>query len=228
MRKGLNKVKASTFRCYNVICPYRASENHPFYGWLLLEDRKNILDNEGNLDVTNELYEIVANHRNVTMNGLKGTKDELSKLDKYIQQNGIEDGFAYDLAQYRLGRISQQIESKTSLTPEQIDNFLKQEYPAISNACLEIEEQEIKHEKSESIKDEIGDEFQPKTEAQEQEEQQVEAMWQNRFQSWDRNTINLPNEAKRKEEAVKVIQDIERDKQVQAEKKEQQTENEQR
>ena len=89
-------------------------------------------------------------------------------------------------------------------------------------------EKEIEPQEPENIRDEIGDEFQPKTEAQEQEEQQVEAMWQNRFQSWDRNTINLPNGAKRKEEAVKVIQDIEREKQIQIDKKEQQTENEQR
>ncbi|MBR0351007.1 MAG: hypothetical protein IJH76_04230, partial [Clostridia bacterium] len=36
---GLNGVKASTFRCCNVICPYRASENHPFHGWLLLKSK---------------------------------------------------------------------------------------------------------------------------------------------------------------------------------------------
>ena len=67
----------------------------------------------------------------------------------------------------------------------------------------------------ESIKDEIGDEFKPKTEQQKQEERQVESMWQNRFQSWDRNTVNLPNSAKRKEEAVRVMQDIERERREQ-------------
>ena len=46
-------------------------------------------------------------------------------------------------------------------------------------------------------------------------------MWQNKFQSWDRVSVNLPNSAKRKEEAVKVIQDIERQKAQQEKQQEQ-------
>ena len=76
-----------------------------------------------------------------------------------------------------------------------------------------MQEKEINHEKAESIKDEVGDELRPKTEDKQQEEQQVEAMWQNRFQSLDRDSLNLPNSAKRKEEAVRVIHEIETEKQ---------------
>lgn len=47
---------------------------------------------------------------------------------------------------------------------------------------------------------------------EEREEQQVEVIWQKRFQSWDRDSVNLPNNVKRKEEAIKVIKDIERQK----------------
>lgn len=169
----------------------------------------------------NELYEAIANHRNVLTGGLKGTKDELLTLDDYIAKTGTEDEFVFNLIKYRL-------ENKTKMTQEQINQFMEREYATAIKVRQERQDQEIKHEEQETIKDEIGDEFQPKTEAQEQEEQQVEAMWQNRFQSWDRNTINLPNGAKRKEEAVKIIQDIEREKQTQIDKKEQQTENEQR
>ena len=86
---------------------------------------------------------------------------------------------------------------------------------------------EKEHIESESIKDEVGDEFKPKTEHQKQEEKQVEAMWTNRFQAWDRDSKTLPNDAKRKEEAVKVIHDIKREKEKN-EKEATQTEDEQR
>ena len=163
----------------------------------------------------------IINHRNVSMSNLKGTNAELQALDDYIKQSGTDDKFIFNLIRYRL-------EHKTKATQEQMDKYMEQRYALAAKVRQERQEKEIMHEEPESIKDEVGDEFQPKTEAQEHEEQQVETMWQSRFQSWDRDSINLPNGAKRKEEAVKVIQDIERDKQAQAEKKEQQTENGQR
>ena len=121
-----------------------------------------------------------------------------------------------------------------NLTPENIEALIQQQKRAaeVRRNQLSAEQnkgqQEIEPQEQESIKDEIGDEFKPKTQQQEQEEQQVETMWQNRFQLWDRDSVNLPNGAKRKEEAVKVIQDIEREKQAEVERKEQQTDNSQR
>ena len=73
-----------------------------------------------------------------------------------------------------------------------------------------IQQPEREKPQEESIKDEIGDEFKPKTEQQGQEERQVESMWQNRFQSWDRDTAVLPDGAKKKAEAVQVMQDLQR------------------
>ena len=187
----------------------------------LIEDRKLMLDSGRTPEVVDELYEKIINHRNVSMGNLKGTNAELQALDDYIKQSGTDDKFIFNLIRYRL-------EHKTKATQEQMDKYMEQRYALAAKVRQERQEKEIIHEEPESIKDEVGDEFQPKTEAQKHEEQQVEAMWQSRFQSWDRDSINLPNGAKRKEEAVQVIQDIERDKQVQAEKKQQQTENEQR
>jgi hypothetical protein len=180
----------------------------------LIPERDDMLINSDEApDEINELYETIANHRNVANGGLKGTKDELFALNDYITRTGTDDEFIFGLIKYRL-------EKKTEMTPEQISDFMEREH-AIA-AKTRQERQEIKNEKSESIKDEVGDELKPKTESRQQEEEQkTKTMWQNRFQSWDRNSVNLPNSAKRKEEAVKVVQDIERKKTQQEKHQEQ-------
>lgn len=172
----------------------------------LLSERNNMINSNSAPDKINELYEAIANHRNVLTGGLKGTKDELLSLDEYIAKTGTSDEFIFNLVKYRL-------EHKTKMTPEQIAEFMEKEYNTAAKTREEMQEKEINHKKPESIKDEVGDELKPKTEEKQQEEQQVEAMWQNRFQSWDRDSLNLPNSAKRKEEAVRVIHEIETEKQ---------------
>ena len=172
----------------------------------LLSERNNMINSNSTPDKINELYEAIANHRNVLTGGLKGTKDELLSLDEYIAKTGTSDEFIFNLVKYRL-------EHKTKMTPEQIAKFMEKEYNTAAKTREEMQEKEINHKKPESIKDEVGDELKPKTEEKQQEEQQVEAMWQNRFQSWDRDSLNLPNSAKRKEEAVRVIHEIETEKQ---------------
>ena len=178
----------------------------------LLEERNDLLENNQNTEVINELYQMIINNRNPSHGGLNGTKDELLKIEKYIQKTGTEDEFIYDLIRYKL-------EHKTKMTEEQIDAMMEKIHNEAEKTRQERNEQEIEHEESESIKDEIGDEFKPKTEQQEQEEQQVETMWQNRFQSWDRDTINLPKSAKRKEEAVQIMKNIEKEKELEEQRK---------
>ena len=168
-------------------------------------------------DKVNELYEAIANHRNALTGGLKGTKDELLTLDDYIAKTGTDDEFIFGLIKYRL-------ENKTKMTPEQISEFMKREYSTASKVRQEKQEQEIVHEKAETIKDEIGDEFQPKTEADKKVEEQVETMWQQQFQSWDRNVMTLPNGAKRKQEAAKVMSDIVRQQEQQEKQTQEQLE----
>ena len=183
----------------------------------LITERNEMLTDSETPDKVNELYEAIANHRNALTGGLKGTKDELLTLDDYIAKTGTDDEFIFGLIKYRL-------ENKTKMTPEQISEFMKREYSTASKVRQEKQEQEIVHEKAETIKDEIGDEFQPKTEADKKVEEQVETMWQQQFQSWDRNVMTLPNGAKRKQEAAKVMSDIVRQQEQQEKQTQEQLE----
>ena len=178
----------------------------------LLEERNGILESNQNADVVNELYQIIINNRNPSHGGLNGTKEELLKMEKYIQETGTEDEFVYNLIRYKL-------EHKTKMTEEQIDAMMETIHNEALKTRQERNEQEKEHEENESIKDEIRDEFKPKTEQQEREEQQVETMWQNRFQSWDRDAVNLPNSAKRKEGAVQIMKNIDREKELEEQRK---------
>jgi hydroxylamine reductase (hybrid-cluster protein) len=178
----------------------------------LLQDRAKQLENGENPETINELYKTIANQKNFYIGGLTGVKPELLALGKYIQETGTDDEFVYDLLKDRL--------QMKNLTPENIESLIQQQKKSaeIRRKQLKNEQeknqQEIEREESESIKDEIGDEFKPKTEQQEKEEHQVETMWKNRFQSWDRDAVNLPNSAKRKEEAVRIMKNIEKEKEL--------------
>ncbi len=84
----------------------------------LLEGRNKLLENNQNTEMINELYKMIINNRNPSHGGLKGTKDELLKIEKYIQETGTEDEFIYDLVRYKL-------EHKTKMTQEQIDSMME-------------------------------------------------------------------------------------------------------
>ncbi|MBP3256337.1 MAG: hypothetical protein J6M60_07655 [Clostridia bacterium] len=173
----------------------------------MLKDREISLEIEKDSKVINDLYETIFNNRNHVQNGLKGIKNEILKIDKYITETGTEDEFIYNL-------IRTNLEKNSNMTKEQIDKLIEEEHNKAAKTRQERNEQEKEHEETESIKDEIGDEIKPKTEIQEREEQQVETMWQNRFQSWDREAVNLPNCAKRKEGAVQIMKNIDREKEL--------------
>ena len=174
----------------------------------LLQDRNAQLDSGVDLKTINELYRTIANQKNFYIGGLPGVKPEILALGRYIQETGTDDEFVYDLLRDRL--------QMKNLTPENIETLIQQQKRAaeVRRNQLRAEQhkgqQEIEPQEQESIKDEIGDEFKPKTQQQKQEEQQVETMWQNRFQSWDRDTAILPDGAKKKAEAVQVMQDLQR------------------
>lgn len=68
-------------------------------------------------------------------------------------------------------------------------------------------EKERPHE--ESIKDEVGDEFKPKSQEQQNNEQEAETKWMNSFQACDRQVEKMRDGAKKKQEVVKLIQDLE-------------------
>lgn len=174
----------------------------------LLQDRQTLIDSGKSNAKTDDLYETIANYRNYGKGELRG---ELYALDEYVAESGTDDEFVFQLIEQRLGR--------TTLDEQQVAKYMEdtRRKAEIAREIIEAEAELKILEEEESISDEVGDEFEPKTEGQEQEEAQVETMWQNRFQSWDRNSVNLPNSAKRKEEAVRVMKDIERDKRKRAE-----------
>lgn len=130
----------------------------------LISEREAMIATGKPLDKIDELYETIANHRNVLTNGLKGTKDELSTLHDYIERTGTEDEFIFNLVRYRL-------ENKTKMSPEAIEKFMADEYANAAKTRQERQSQEVQKEENE-IKDEVGEEFKSKTEQPKQEEQQ--------------------------------------------------------
>lgn len=183
----------------------------------LLKDRNTHLENGEELKTVNELYRTIANQKNFFIGGLTGIKTEILALGKYIKETGTDDEFVYDLLRDRL--------KMKNLSPERIEALIQEQKKVaeIRRKQLKDEQekgiQEIEQEKSDNIRDEVGDEFKPKTEHQKQEEQQVETMWQSRFQSWDRDSVDLPNATKRKQEVVQVMKKIEKEKEVEKQEK---------
>ena len=175
----------------------------------LIQDRAALIRDNPEIDLqrVDDLYKTIANYKAIT-------NAEMLELYGYITDEAIEDEFAYDLLQYRLER--------TDWTQEKISEFMEETRQDVAKIRQERGELELRQEQEESIKDEVGDELRPQTETEKQEEQQVETMWQNHFQSWDRNALELPNCAKRKEDAVRVMQDVERQKTQQEKQQEQQ------
>ena len=154
----------------------------------LLQDRTAQLDSGVDLKTINELYRTIANQKNFYIGGLPGVKPEILALGRYIQETGTDDEFVYDLLRDRL--------QMKNLTPENIETLIQQQKRA-----AEVRRNQLRAEQHKG---------QQEIEPQEKEEQQVEAMWQNRFQSWDRDTAILPDGAKKKSEAVQVMQDLQR------------------
>lgn len=74
-----------------------------------------------------------------------------------------------------------------------------------------IQPHEKEKSNEESIKDEVGDEFKPKSQEQQNEEQEAETKWMNSLQACDRQVEKMQDGAKKKQEVVKLIQDLEQE-----------------
>ena len=74
-----------------------------------------------------------------------------------------------------------------------------------------IQEQQKEQTRTETIKDEVGDEFKPKTQEQQQNEQEAEAKWMNSFQACDQAVAKMQDGAKKKQEVVQLIQNLEKE-----------------
>lgn len=170
----------------------------------LLEDRINMIEDGEDLERVNSLYEIIANHRNVTNGGLKGSKNEVLAISDYIERTGTEDEFVFNLLRYRL-------ENRMKMTPEQIAEYMKNEYKIAAKVRQQKGEKELEPEQEESIRDEVGEELKTKTQNQQQDEEHAETIWMNRLQVKNDNVAKMQDGAKRQQDVVKLIQDLDRE-----------------
>lgn len=185
----------------------------------LLGDRAEMLEQgKQSSDRIDELYEAIANHRNVLSGGLKGTKDELYSLDEYLSQTGSEDPFVYNLIRYRL-------ENKTKLSSTEIEDFIERAHRTAAKSRAEKEEKEIIQEKEKSIRDEVGDELTPETETQQQERKDVETKWMQRIGSVTQEVDKTNAGVNGKQEVAQLIKDL--DKKQQKEQNKEQEEQQQ-
>ena len=93
----------------------------------LLADRKSLLEQGEDTQKINEFYEAIINHRNATTNGLKGVKNELYRLDEYLEKTGTEDEFIYYIIKY-------QLEKKLQASPDKIEQYMQIEYEKAAKA----------------------------------------------------------------------------------------------
>lgn len=106
-------------------------------------------------------------------------------------------GINLELEEQLLGRVD-------------LSNISYQELLNKANALIqEISQPEKTRTKDESIKDEIGDEFQPQTPSEKQSEQEAQVLWMNRLQLSDKTVDRVTEGAQDKREVVKLIQDLE-------------------
>lgn len=129
----------------------------------LIQDRAMLIRDNPEIDLqrVDDLYKTIANYKSIT-------KDEMLELYGYITDEAVEDEFAYDLLQYRL--------EKTNWSQEKISEFMEQTRQNVAKIKQERGEEE-------NIKDEVGDEFRPKTQEQRQSERDATARWMNSMQA---------------------------------------------
>lgn len=85
-------------------------------------------------------------------------------------------------------------------------NFLN--YGITQQQAIQPHEKEMETE--ESIKDEVGEEAKPKNQGQKQDEKQAETIWMNRLQANNDNVAKMQDGAKKQQDVVKLIQDLDR------------------
>lgn len=84
----------------------------------MLQEREDLLT-EKPKDRIDELYQTALNQRFFTPEEGAGTKDELEKLDRWIEETGTDDEFVYDLIRFRLDR--------SELTEEENQQYIDEE-----------------------------------------------------------------------------------------------------
>lgn len=157
----------------------------------MLQEREEIIQKRPK-DQIDELYGTMLNRKFFDREEGISTEGELLALDSWVEQTGTEDEFIYDLIRFRLDR--------SEMTEDEKDNFISQEKAKASLARKLREEgqQEREPQKSEGIKDEIGDEVKGNAQGN-------EAIWLNRMQwCYDKST-QIENYTGKQAEAIKAI-----------------------
>lgn len=145
---------------------------------------------------------------------LIGTRTDGIAHTKYV-------GYETKSKLYNVGKTISLEDKKNLLSYGRVAQHAKQQ---------SIQPQEKEKPAEVSIKDEVGDEFKPKNQEQQQNEQEAETKWMNSLQSCDEQVAKMEDGAKKKQEVVKLIQDLEQERRQEknAEIQEENQNNEQR
>lgn len=181
----------------------------------MLVERQSLLDEGKPVDKVNQLFNTLANYKNFVKGTPGGTKEELCYLVDFIAETGTDDEFIFDLMEYRL--------KNTTMTPEKIAEFMEGQRSFAQKVRREREEQEkeIEPQETESIKDEIDDQFKPKTDSEKQDEKQAELDWMHRVGTVAQEVDKTVAGVKGKQEVVQLVKEIDRQQQKQIQQEEQ-------
>lgn len=182
----------------------------------LLTERQSLIDSGKPVDKVNQLFHTLANYKNFVKDTPGGTKEELFYLIDYVAETGTNDEFIFDLIEYRL--------KNTTMLPEKIEEFMQGQRSfakKVRKFRQEREEQEIEPEKTESIRDEVDDQFRPKTDSQIQDEKQAELDWMHRIGTVAQDVDKTVAGVKGKQEVVQLVKEIDRQLQRQIQQEEQ-------
>ena len=181
----------------------------------LLVERQSLLDEGKPVDKVNQLFNTLTNYKNFVKGTPGGTKEELIYLVDFVAETGTDDEFIFDLMEYRL--------KNTTMTPEKIAEFMEGQRSFAQKVRREREEQEkeIEPQETESIKDEIDDQFKPKTDSEKQDEKQAELDWMHRVGTVAQEVDKTVAGVKGKQEVVQLVKEIDRQQQKQIQQEEQ-------
>lgn len=160
--------------------------------------------------------------RNLTLEvgrykGLIADSDVMGILDKWGTKDGIkvfEEKSEKEFKNASYENLLEHLQKNSDFKQEIFELIIEiSREKGLSDELKEFAKELLKSD-DKSIKDEIGEEFKPKTQGEQNQEQEIETEWQNQFQSWERDALTLPNGAKKKQEVTKEISDLikERDK----------------
>ena len=90
----------------------------------MLQERESLITKKPK-DRIDELYKTALNQKFFDPEEGTSTKDELEKLDKWIEETGTEDEFVYDLIRFRLDRSELTEEEKQQYIDEETEKAKK-------------------------------------------------------------------------------------------------------